>query len=234
MLSSEAKLIIAAYDDDKDGDLDFKEFEKLVLPATNTGLRLRAYERQETFVGYRDKLHYRIEDQLARLFKAEIDKLKDLDLEKEIVLRRYDFSRYEAFRIIDKYRMNSLLREDLRNFLNVNGVYATALDADNLMRRIDLDNDGRVTYSEFCDFLEQGKNNNNNNNNRSNNFNQNNYNSQKVSATPEKNNYRNNFSPIKEERGANSAAKRNYDDNSIHFSLRNSSPLRRNLSPEIN
>ena len=62
MLSSEAKLLIAAYDDDKDGDLDFKEFEKLVLPATNTGLRLRAYERQESFVGYRDKLHYRIED----------------------------------------------------------------------------------------------------------------------------------------------------------------------------
>jgi hypothetical protein len=91
---------------------------------------------------------------LARLFKSEIDKLKELDLDKEIVLRRYDFSRYDAFKVIDKYRINSLLREDLRSFLNINGVYATALDADNLMRRMDLDNDGRITYSEFCDFLE--------------------------------------------------------------------------------
>jgi Ca2+-binding EF-hand superfamily protein len=154
VLSSEAKLLIAAYDDDKDGDLDFKEFEKLILPATNNALKLRTYDRQETFVGYREKLHYRIEDSLARLFKSEIDKLKELDLDKEIVLRRYDFSRYDAFKVIDKYRINSLLREDLRSFLNINGVYATALDADNLMRRMDLDNDGRITYSEFCDFLE--------------------------------------------------------------------------------
>jgi Ca2+-binding EF-hand superfamily protein len=35
VLSSDAKLLVAAYDDDKDGDLDFKEFEKLILPATS-------------------------------------------------------------------------------------------------------------------------------------------------------------------------------------------------------
>jgi Ca2+-binding EF-hand superfamily protein len=45
VLSSEAKLLIAAYDDDKDGDLDFKEFEKLILPATNNALKLRTYDR---------------------------------------------------------------------------------------------------------------------------------------------------------------------------------------------
>jgi Ca2+-binding EF-hand superfamily protein len=187
VLSSEAKLLIAAYDDDKDGDLDFKEFEKLILPATNNALKLRTYDRREEFVGYREKLHYRIEDSLAKLFKSEIDKLKELELEKELVTRRYDFSRYDAFKVIDKYRLNSLLREDLRSFLNINGVYATALDADNLMRRIDLDNDGRITYSEFCDFLEQGRNANSNNCNN-NNLNNNNYNSYKASATPEKNN----------------------------------------------
>jgi Ca2+-binding EF-hand superfamily protein len=87
----------------------------------------------------------------------EIDRLKDLDLDKELITKRYDFSRYDAFRAIDNYRTNSLLREDLRSFLNRNGVYANALDADNLMRRMDMDGDGRVTYSEFCDFLEQGK-----------------------------------------------------------------------------
>ena len=52
--------------------------------------------------------------------------------------------------------MNSLLREDLRQFMNRNGVYASALDADNLMRRMDMDQDGRITYTEFCDFIEMG------------------------------------------------------------------------------
>lgn len=35
VLLSDAKMLIDAYDDDKDGDLEFKEFEKLVLPATS-------------------------------------------------------------------------------------------------------------------------------------------------------------------------------------------------------
>ena len=69
-------------------------------------------------------------------------------------MNRYDFSRYDAYRALDHYRMNSLLREDLRSFMNRNGVYASALDADNLMRRMDMDQDGRIIYTEFCDFLE--------------------------------------------------------------------------------
>ena len=54
-------------------------------------------------------------------------------------MNRYDFSRYDAFKAMDIYRMNSILREDLRQFMNRNGVYASALDADNLMRRMDMD-----------------------------------------------------------------------------------------------
>ena len=54
-------------------------------------------------------------------------------------MNRYDFSRYDAYKAVDHYRMNSLLREDLRSFMNRNGVYASALDADNLMRRMDMD-----------------------------------------------------------------------------------------------
>ena len=86
--------------------------------------------------------------------KAEIDKLKDLAYDRQSLMNRYDFSRYDAYKAVDHYRMNSLLREDLRSFMNRNGVYASALDADNLMRRMDMDQDGRIIYTEFCDFLE--------------------------------------------------------------------------------
>ena len=210
MLLSDTKLLIDAYDDDKDGDLEYKEFEKLVLSATNASLKYRAKDRLETFVGYRDKLHYAVESNLSRLMKAEIDRLKDLLLDKKALTTRYDFSRYDCFKLIDQYRMNSILRDDLRSFLNRNGVYANSLDVDNLMRRIDMDQDGRITYSELCDFIEQGA-------------------GASVSAysrTPEKASLRNSYSPIREDRYSRTEARREID-----FDMRNSSPLRQTLTP---
>ena len=61
VLLSDAKTLIDAYDDDKDGDLEFKEFEKLILTASSYSLKMRAYGRPETYIGYRDKLHYDVE-----------------------------------------------------------------------------------------------------------------------------------------------------------------------------
>jgi hypothetical protein len=51
----------------------------------------------------------------------EIDRLKDLSYEKKALKNRYDFSRFDAFKAIDVYKINNILREDLRNFLNRNG-----------------------------------------------------------------------------------------------------------------
>lgn len=152
--SSDAKLLIAAYDGDKDAKLDSKEFEQLVVPQNYHSLKMRCFGRREDYIGIRDKLHYDVEYHLSKLLKAEIDGLKDLHLERSLVKNRYDFSRVDAFRALDSYRINSLMREDLRSFMNKNGVYANAMDAENLIRRMDLDKDGRITYSEFCEFLE--------------------------------------------------------------------------------
>ncbi len=70
---------------------------------------------------------------------------------------RKDFSRLDAFRAIDIYKMNSILREDLRLFLNKNGEYVNQLDVESLLRRMDLDGDGRISFSEFCDFVHYQK-----------------------------------------------------------------------------
>ena len=91
---------------------------------------------------------------MARLFKYEMDALRDLNIEKELLKSRYDFSRLDAFRAIDRYRLNSILRDDLRLFLIRNGIEANSLDVDNIMRRLDMDRDGRLTYTEFCAYLE--------------------------------------------------------------------------------
>ena len=84
-------------------------------------LKMRAYNRSEPYIGYRDKLNFEVEYELFKLFKMEIDRLKDLLFERKLLKNRYDFSRFDSFKAIDVYKINSLLREDLRNFLNKNG-----------------------------------------------------------------------------------------------------------------
>jgi Ca2+-binding EF-hand superfamily protein len=84
-----------------------------------------------------------------------VEGLKELNAEKERLKCRYDFSRLDAFRALDRYKMNSLLRDDIRLFMNIHGHNASALDADHIMRRLDQDRDGRITYSEFVDYIDQ-------------------------------------------------------------------------------
>ena len=96
-----------------------------------------------------------IERNLARILKAEVDGIKQLKQERAMIKCRYDFSRLECFKSIDNYKMSCFMRDDIREFINRNGLYATSLDSDNAMRRLDQDKDGRVTYSEFCYFFDK-------------------------------------------------------------------------------
>ena len=143
--NNDCKLLISAYDGDKDNKLDYKEFEKLALTSDH-GLKMRSYGRPEPYIGFRDKLNYDIEYELSKLFKMEIERLKDLHYERNLIKSRYDFSRLDFFKAIDTYKVNSILRDDLRSFLNKNGQYANVLDVEHLMKRMDLDGDGRVSY----------------------------------------------------------------------------------------
>ena len=134
----------------------------MVVTQTDSILARRAIDRYEEYVGLRDKLSVEVETKVTRLLQLDNEGIKELNKEKALLKKfichqnRYDFSRLDAFRAIDKYGMNSILRDDLRVFLQKNGIYATYLDVDNIMRRIDLDRDGRITYSEFCNYLEKG------------------------------------------------------------------------------
>lgn len=84
----------------------------------------------------------------------EIDRLKQLNTEKQRMMERQDFNMEWAFKTIDTYGLKAILREDIRAFMNRNGVEANALDTDRVMMRMDLDCDGRLTYQEFCSFFD--------------------------------------------------------------------------------
>lgn len=122
MFSVDLTDIVNEYDVDGDGGLDQLEFSSLFLTATDISLRKRARERYEYQVEAKDRLSVDIEQRISKILIIEIEGLKELNLEKEMLKNRYDFSRLDSFRVIDQYRMNSLLRDDLRVFLNKNAI----------------------------------------------------------------------------------------------------------------
>lgn len=104
MSTTDIGYLIAAYDSDKDNRLDFKEFERLVLTGDHT-LKMRTYGRPEPYIGYRDRLSYNVEYELSRLLKLEVERLTDLAQERTQIKARYDYSRLDAFKSIDKYKV---------------------------------------------------------------------------------------------------------------------------------
>ena len=119
MLARDCQYLIAAYDGDKDGKLDYREFERLVM-TNDKNLKMKTYGRSEPFIGYRDKLHFDVEFELSKLFKLEIERLRDLNIEMKILKDRNDFSRFDCFKAMDKYKQNNLQKDDIRMFLDRN------------------------------------------------------------------------------------------------------------------
>ncbi|CDW78545.1 ef hand family protein [Stylonychia lemnae] len=147
--------VIKSFDQSNNGFLEDTQLKSILASRTDKILARRSNERYEEYVGSRDRLALEVELSIAKILDLEIQGLKKLNLEKEQIKSRYDFSKLDAYRAIDTYKLNSILREDIKHFLNRNGIQASSLEADNIFSRIDMDQDGRITYTEFCNYLEK-------------------------------------------------------------------------------
>ena len=103
-----------------------------MVTSTDHILARRTFDRYEEYVGFYDRLPQEIENMIVGIIIEEVEGLKELNREREFLKSRYDFSRLDAFRAIDNYKLNSILRDDMKYFLNRNGILATALDVDHL------------------------------------------------------------------------------------------------------
>ena len=65
------------------------------------------------------------------------------------------FNVYEAFNSLDVHEHGSLCKEEFRRLIESRGFYVSDKEADQLAKKFDDNNDGRVTYSEvsFKKFL---------------------------------------------------------------------------------
>ena len=139
----EIKLRKLIHNFDKDGDfsLNLKEFTYLIQSK-------RKKIKNEYFPNLKLELNQEIKNDLKTILEKEMDLIKELnDIAKEII-NSENFSTYEAFTLFvgkEKY----ITKKNFGKFLNDNYMEISDEDVEQIMFRIDADNDDKISYEEF-------------------------------------------------------------------------------------
>jgi Ca2+-binding EF-hand superfamily protein len=147
----EVQLIVKYFDLDNDGALKYPEFMQLLLPCDDMYLRSAATQRPNYKVGRYDNLPSPVEKELANLLERELNYHVRLERLKYDLTLRYDWTSRAAFETIDSTRDLALNSRNIQSFLRLNGFYATESEIVAIVRRLDVDADQKVTYSEWAD-----------------------------------------------------------------------------------
>lgn len=140
-------MLIKQYSCLQDGRVSIEDFYQLVLPSTNPALRERAISRPliSTYADSTLALFKRlIEEELK--FQGELEKLKEnLYIQK-------DFTVYAGFESLAKGKQ-VVNPQDLVEFMKKNQNTIGEKDLDAILRRIDVEADGVISYNEFLEFI---------------------------------------------------------------------------------
>jgi Ca2+-binding EF-hand superfamily protein len=145
--SFDAQNIIYHYDADCNSTLNYSEFVNLVVSEKNTVLRNSSLSG----LSYKSVLHvpYDVELSCVRLLEKELDFVKCLHGSVRDLNLRYDFNVLDAFKSMDIYNLDNLSTDSLRKFLIRNFITPSESDLTNIFKRLDVDRDFRVNYTEF-------------------------------------------------------------------------------------
>ena len=126
-------------------------FLEVVLPRTNTVLREVATQRDSYHVAEDEVLQYEVELGLAKVFDKEVSLSRKVELLKEELVSRYDFNLRTIHEIIAEAGEGRVDYDALYTFLQKNNISVIERDVVALLRRVDVDRDGRLSYSEFTE-----------------------------------------------------------------------------------
>ena len=139
---------IKSLDSDSDGRVTFADLMTALLPRTDESLRRYVLGKPN----YRD-CRMSLDAQLAsvRLLETYVESIRELELCKLELANRRDFNLMDTFRLIDTENEASVAAEHFRVFFEAMGVYDSGQNVEALMRVLDSDSDGKVSYLEFID-----------------------------------------------------------------------------------
>ena len=139
----EISLLIFFYDQDNDGSLSYPEFLNLIqseksIIKTNRNSNIK-------------ELPYNIEYSLGNLLEKEIELSRKLIPLLEELRNRNDFNIHNIFHLIKGY--SSITPQNLRDFLLKNKADFIQDDVKAIVKRLDINHDGRIDLCEFHSFF---------------------------------------------------------------------------------
>ena len=135
----EAKLIILFYDQDFDGVLTYPEFINLVQSE-------KSIHKSPNF-SPTDCLSYNVDRSLGKLLEKEVELARMVLYILKDLRCRYDFNIHDLYHSVKNW--NFITSDSIRNFLEKNGFSYLESDIKSIIKRMDLNRDGKIDLSEF-------------------------------------------------------------------------------------
>jgi Ca2+-binding EF-hand superfamily protein len=98
-----------------------------------------------------------IEHALADIISKELVLNQNLEIIKNKLRQRYDYSTQSVFKAIDTRNQNYIGMYSLAEFLGKQGFRATERESVAILRRLDVEGNGKITFADFAEFLFDGQ-----------------------------------------------------------------------------
>ena len=135
----EAKLIILFYDQDFDGVLTYPEFISLVQSE-------KSIHKSPNF-SPTDCLSYNVDRSLGKVLEKELELSRMILYILKDLKSRYDFNIHDLYHSVKSW--NFITSDSIRNFLEKNGFSYLESDIKSIIKRMDLNKDGKIDLGEF-------------------------------------------------------------------------------------
>ena len=143
--------LVQFYDSNQDGVLSYSEFLAMTLPCESQLLRSEATQRPNYHVGQFDYLPREVELALTSLLEKELNMHRRIELLKQELEVRYDYSSRSAFKTVDDINYGFVDASSLKRFLKNAKHIPSERELAAIIRRLDLDADARLNFQEFSE-----------------------------------------------------------------------------------
>jgi len=122
-------------------------------------LRSIATQRSPYKVRKTDFLSREIENDLVKLFRLEFELIQEIYAKLETLKYIFGFEIRKSFEFMDKFNLNYLDERNLAEFISDSFKFISINDARMLLKRFDIDNDGKVGFKDYLFLMQLGKHN---------------------------------------------------------------------------
>ena len=140
-------LLFDELDRDRDGFIDWDEFVKTVI-SKEASFYEKGTELQNS-LHHPQALQAELEHSICRIFEEELAGLIKMEKYKLQLSIHPELGMVQSFKMIDRFDKGYFDIRDIQKFVSQNLQHITMQRAERILRRLDLDYDGRVIYAEW-------------------------------------------------------------------------------------